>query len=165
MLYLRITHTNGRCHCHISKTVRVEFKRTSCTRGAGEIANLVGIGALRMQDLMTYLHAVWYSFFQIGLALYFLHDQVGLAMLAGVAVILCLIPSTKAVAAYLGSIQKWLMKARDERVALNNEMLGSMKIIKIQAWEENFKSKLLSLRHVELGTLRHYFFTSAVSGE
>ena len=68
-------------------------------------------------------------------------------------------------AAYLGSIQKRLMKARDERVALNNEMLGSMKIIKIQAWEENFKSKLLSLRHVELGTLRHYFFTSAVSGE
>ena len=147
------------------KSFLLSLKERHVRGGAGEIANLVGIDAQRMQDLMTYLHAVWYSFFQIGLALYFLHEQVGLAMLAGVAVILLLIPSTKAVAAYLGSIQKKLMKARDERVALNNEMLGSMKIIKIQAWEENFRKKLIGLRHVELGNLRHYFFTSAVSGK
>lgn len=57
------------------------------------------------------------------------------------------------------------MKARDERVALNNEVLGSMKIIKIQAWEDNFRRKLLGLREKELERLKHYFFTSAVSGE
>ena len=147
------------------KSFLLSLKERHVRGGAGEIANLVGIDAQRMQDLMTYLHAVWYSFFQIGLALYFLHDQVGLAMLAGVAVILLLIPSTKAVAAYLGRLQKKLMTARDERVALNNEMLGSMKIIKIQAWEENFRKKLLGLRHVELRNLRDYFFTSAVSGK
>lgn len=147
------------------KSLLLSLKERHVRGGAGEIANLVGIDAQRMQDLMTYLHAVWYSFFQIGLALYFLHKQVGVAMMAGVGVILLLIPSTKAVAAYLGSIQKKLMKARDERVALNNEMLGSMKIIKIQAWEENFRKKLLGLRHVELRNLKHYFFTSAVSGE
>lgn len=147
------------------KSLLLSLKERHHRGGPGEIANMVGIDAQRMQDLMTYLHAVWYSFFQIGLALYFLHKQVGIAMIAGVAVILLLIPSTKAVAAYLGSIQKKLMKARDERVALNNEMLGSMKIIKIQAWEENFREKLLGLRHVELGNLKHYFFTSAVSGE
>lgn len=147
------------------KSLLLSLKERHVRGGAGEIANLVGIDAQRMQDLMTYLHAVWYSFFQIGLALYFLKEQVGIAMLAGVAVILLLIPSTKSVAAYLGSIQKKLMKARDERVALNNEMLGSMKIIKIQAWEENFRKKLVGLRLHELGNLRHYFFTSAVSGE
>jgi hypothetical protein len=86
-------------------------------------------------------------------------------MLAGVGVILFLIPSTKTVTAYLGRIQKSLMKARDERVALNSEVLGSMKIIKIQAWEENFRRKLLELRDVELGKLKDYFFISAVSGE
>jgi ATP-binding cassette subfamily C (CFTR/MRP) protein 1 len=147
------------------KSLLLSLKERHQRGGAGEIANLVGIDAQRMQDLMTYLHAAWYSFFQIGLAMYFLQKQVGWAMLAGVAVILLLIPSTKAVAAYLGGIQQKLMKARDERVALNNEMLGSMKIIKIQAWEENFRKKLLGLRHVELESLKHYFFTSAVSGE
>ena len=147
------------------KSFLLSLKERHARGGAGEIANLVGIDAQRMQDLMTYLHAVWYSFFQIGLALYFLRKQVGLAMLAGVCVILFLIPSTKTVASYLGGIQKRLMKARDERVALNNEVLVSMKIIKIQAWEDNFRRKLLGLREKELESLKHYFFTSAVSGE
>lgn len=96
--------------------------------GPGEIVNLVGIDAQRMQDLMTYLHAVWYSFFQIGLAMYFLWGQVGPSCLAGVVVIVVLIPVTKFIAGWLSGIQKILMKARDERVALNNELLGAMKV-------------------------------------
>ena len=56
----------------------------------------------------------------------------GPSCLAGVVVIFFLIPITKSVAAWLGRIQKILMKARDDRVALNNEILGAMKIIKLQ---------------------------------
>lgn len=145
------------------KSLVLSLKERHAHGGPGEIANLVGIDAQRIQDLMTYLHAVWYSFFQIGLALYFLWGQVGRACLAGVVVILLLIPTTKFIAAWLGRIQKKLMKARDERVALNNEILGAMKIIKIQAWEENFRDKLLKLRNYELYRLRKYFFTSAIS--
>ena len=96
--------------------------------GPGEIVNLVGIDAQRMQDLMTYLHAVWYSFFQIGLAMYFLWGQVGASCLAGVVVIVVLIPVTKFVAGWLSGIQKILMKARDERVSLNNELMNAMKV-------------------------------------
>ena len=81
-----------------------------------------------MQDLMTYLHAVWYSFFQIGLAMYFLWGQVGASCLAGVVVIVVLIPVTKFVAGWLSGIQKILMKARDERVSLNNEVMNAMKV-------------------------------------
>jgi hypothetical protein len=39
-----------------------------------------------------------------------------------------LIPVTKSVAGWLSGIQKILMKARDERVALNNELLSAMKV-------------------------------------
>jgi len=97
----------------------------------GEIVNLVGIDAQWMQDLMTYLHAVWYSFFQIGLAMYFLWGQVGPSCLAGVVVIVVMMPVTKFIAGWLSGIQKILMKARDERVALNNELLGAMKVSSI----------------------------------
>lgn len=55
------------------------------------------------------------------------------------------------------------VKPRDERVALNNEILGAMKVIKIQAWEENFRSKLLALRNYELVRLKKYFITGAMS--
>ena len=87
----------------------------------------------------------------------------GPSCLAGVVVIFCLIPITKTVAAWLGRIQKILMKARDDRVALNNEILGAMKIIKLQAWEESFSAKLLKLRDYELLRLKKYFITSAIS--
>jgi ATP-binding cassette, subfamily C (CFTR/MRP), member 1 len=54
------------------------------TRTLGEITNLISIDAQRMQDLTTYLHAVWYSFVQIGLALFFLFRQLGASCLGGV---------------------------------------------------------------------------------
>ena len=44
-------------------------------RGLGEITNLVSIDAQRLQELTTYLHAIWYSFWQISLALFFLWRQ------------------------------------------------------------------------------------------
>lgn len=42
------------------------------TRSLGEITNLMSIDAQRLQELTTYLHAVWFSFYQIGLALFLL---------------------------------------------------------------------------------------------
>jgi hypothetical protein len=131
--------------------------------GAGQIATLVGIDAQRLQDLLTYLHAVWYSFFQIGLAMYFLWGQLGVSCLAGLVVIILMIPTTNVIGQYQGKIQKTLMKARDERTALNSEMLSSMKVIKIQAWEEDFRTKLLALRSIELHRLWQYFITSGIS--
>ncbi|KAL3922138.1 MAG: hypothetical protein SGILL_002363 [Bacillariaceae sp.] len=42
------------------------------SRHLGQITNLMSIDAQRLQELTTYLHAIWYSFWQIGLALFFL---------------------------------------------------------------------------------------------
>ncbi|RYY82205.1 hypothetical protein EON63_13770 [archaeon] len=49
----------------------------------GEISNLMSVDSSRLQELTPYLHALWYSFFQIILALVFLYRQLGLACLAG----------------------------------------------------------------------------------
>ena len=52
-------------------------------RSMGEISNLMSVDSTRLQTLTSYLHAIWYSFVQIGLALYFLWGQVGIACLGG----------------------------------------------------------------------------------
>ena len=114
-------------------------------------------------DLTTYLHALWYSPLQIGLALFFLFRQLGPSSLGGVAIILFMIPVTKYVAQWMGSMQKRLMKARDERVELNSEVLSGMKVIKLQAWEESFQQRLLDLRHAELQQLFRYYIGSMCS--
>jgi len=132
-------------------------------RSVGEIVNLISTDAQRIQSLMTYLHATWYSFVQIGLALYFLWLQLGPSCLGGVAIIFIMVPITRAVASWMGGLQKWLMKAKDERVELNNECLGSMKIIKMQAWEEPFMERLLRLRDIELSKLYDYVVANSFS--
>eukprot|EP00560_Eucampia_antarctica_P007002 CAMPEP_0197828720 /NCGR_PEP_ID=MMETSP1437-20131217/5242_1 /TAXON_ID=49252 ORGANISM="Eucampia antarctica, Strain CCMP1452" /NCGR_SAMPLE_ID=MMETSP1437 /ASSEMBLY_ACC=CAM_ASM_001096 /LENGTH=1315 /DNA_ID=CAMNT_0043430055 /DNA_START=350 /DNA_END=4300 /DNA_ORIENTATION=+ len=132
-------------------------------RTVGEIVNLVGVDAQRVQDLTTYLHAIWYTFIQIGLALYFLWQQLGPSCLGGVAVILVMIPVTKYVSNWMGRMQQALMGARDERTDINSEALGSMKIIKIQAWEKSFQNKITSFREGELKKLLQYFLGYALS--
>ena len=52
-------------------------------RSVGEISNLMSVDSTRLQTLTSYLHAIWYSFIQIGLALYFLWGQLGVACLGG----------------------------------------------------------------------------------
>lgn len=42
------------------------------------------------------------------------------------------------------------MKARDERVALMNEVLGGMRMIKFMAWERSFEKRVLKIREKEL---------------
>ena len=67
-------------------------------RSIGEITNLMSIDALRLQELVTYLHAIWYSFYQIFFALFLLWKQLGPSVLAGLFVICIMIPVSKAVA-------------------------------------------------------------------
>ena len=102
-------------------------------RTVGEIVNLVGVDAQRLQDITAYLHAIWYTFLQIGLALYFLWQQLGPSCLGGVAVIIVMIPISKYVSQWMGRMQSTLMDARDKRTDVNSEALGSMKVIEIQA--------------------------------
>lgn len=133
------------------------------SRSLGEITNLMSIDAGRLQELTTYLHAVWYSFYQISLALYFLWQQLGPSCLGGVAVILIMVPVTKTVAQWMGRLQKSLMVAKDQRVEVNSEVLGAMKVIKLQAWEKPFIERILKLRNEELVRLKKYVIASSLS--
>lgn len=74
-----------------------------------------------------------------------------------------MIPVTRAIAQWMGNMQKKLMKAKDERVNINSEVLGSMKVIKLQAWEESFQKNILKLRDFELFQLLRYVVGNSIS--
>jgi ABC-type multidrug transport system fused ATPase/permease subunit len=125
-------------------------------KSVGEITNLMSVDAQRLQDMISYLHSVWYSFLQIGLAIFFLWQQLGVSILAGVLVIILSIPLTAVTANMMGKLQKELMTSKDKRIEVNNEVLGQMRVVKLQAWEKPFQEKLEALRGVELTKLLHY---------
>jgi len=75
-----------------------------------------------------------------------------------------MVPVTKFVAQWMGSMQQKLMQAKDARVEINSEVLSGIKVIKLQAWEDSFQSRILDLREVELRNLLRYFVGTSFSG-
>lgn len=58
----------------------------------GEIVNLMSVDAQRFMDLTTYLHMTWSAPLQILLCLYFLWQILGPSVIAGLGVMVLLIP-------------------------------------------------------------------------
>eukprot|EP00750_Incisomonas_marina_P031430 INCI8140.1.p1 GENE.INCI8140.1~~INCI8140.1.p1 ORF type:complete len:1674 (+),score=297.41 INCI8140.1:503-5524(+) len=142
------------------KRLAAEKKKKKNTVGAldttGAIVNLMSVDAQRLQDICAYIHMLWSGPYQIVLALVFLGIQLGWAMLAGIAVMLAMFPLSAAIATKIKSLQQSLMKIKDERIKVTNEVMAGMKIIKLYAWESSFGTKLDDIRAKELSFLTKY---------
>ena len=60
------------------------------------------------------------------------------------------------------SAQERLMKARDSRIGLMNEVLGGIRMIKFMAWERAFESQILKVRTHELKSQRVIYMTETL---
>lgn len=55
--------------------------------------NLMSVDAQRLMDLMAYVNVIWSAPLQIGVSLYFLYNTMGVSILAGLAVMILLVPT------------------------------------------------------------------------
>ena len=78
----------------------------------------MSVDAQKLMDLCTYLHIAWSGPLQIILALYFLHQTMGVSIFAGVAVMIMMIPINAYLASKMKVLQKQQMKNKDERIKL-----------------------------------------------
>ncbi|NWT45609.1 MRP3 protein, partial [Chroicocephalus maculipennis] len=129
----------------------------------GEIVNLMSVDAQRFMDLMTFLNMLWSAPLQIFLALYFLWQTLGPSVLAGVAVMVLLIPFNSAIAMKTRAFQVEQMRYKDSRIKLMNEILGGIKVLKLYAWEPSFSEKVLEIRKNELRVLKKSAYLNSVS--
>ncbi|CAG5119030.1 unnamed protein product [Candidula unifasciata] len=120
----------------------------------GEVVNLMSVDAERVENVMSYLWAVWSSPLQIILSLYLLHSYIGVSMFAGAAFLILLIPANGYITVKLGNLQTKLMEHKDQRMKVMNELLSGIKIIKLFAWERRFEKRILGIRDKELQMLR-----------
>ncbi|XP_075889870.1 ATP-binding cassette sub-family C member 3 isoform X2 [Nelusetta ayraudi] len=129
----------------------------------GEIVNLMSVDAQRFMDLTTFLNMLWSAPLQIILALYFLWQNLGPSVLAGVAVMVMLIPLNAVIAMKTRAFQVEQMQHKDARIKLMNEILNGIKVLKLYAWETSFRDKVLAIRQKELNVLRKTAYLGAVS--
>ncbi|XP_076439591.1 multidrug resistance-associated protein 1-like [Babylonia areolata] len=133
------------------------------TSTVGEIVNLMSVDAQRFMDLMTYFHTIWSGPLQIILSLYFLWHILGPSVLAGVGIMVLLIPINAFIAHKTRQLQVDQMKLKDNRIKLMNEVLNGIKVLKLYAWEKSFQQQILGIRNQELEVLKKAAYLNACS--
>lgn len=119
----------------------------------GETVNLMSVDAQKLMDVTSYIHLVWSSVLQIVLSIFFLWRELGPSVLAGVGVMVLLVPVNGVLAMKNRQIQFKNMKFKDKRLKIMNEILSGIKILKYFAWEPSFKDQVHNLRKKELKNL------------
>uniref|UniRef100_A0A803YH27 ATP binding cassette subfamily C member 1 n=1 Tax=Meleagris gallopavo TaxID=9103 RepID=A0A803YH27_MELGA len=120
----------------------------------GEMVNLMSADAQQLMELIVNINLLWSAPFQIIMAVIFLWKELGPSVLAGVAVLLLVIPLNALIAAKVKTLQKSQMKYSDQRVKLLNEMLHGIKILKLYAWEPSYQRKVMDIREREVDVLK-----------
>ncbi|XP_037669575.1 multidrug resistance-associated protein 1 isoform X1 [Choloepus didactylus] len=128
----------------------------------GEIVNLMSVDAQRFMDLATYLNMVWSAPLQVILALYLLWLNLGPSVLAGLAVMILMVPVNAVMAMKTKTYQVAHMKSKDNRIKLMNEILNGIKVLKLYAWELAFREKVLAVRQEELKVLKKSAYLAAM---
>lgn len=125
------------------------------SKTTGDIVNYMAVDAQRLQDLTQFAQQLWSAPFQIFLCMFSLYKLLGWSMLAGIGVMIFMIPINGLIARYMKNLQKLQMKNKDARSRLIAEIINNMKSIKLYAWGAAFMNKLNYIRNdQELKNLR-----------
>ncbi|CAD5186647.1 unnamed protein product [Musa acuminata subsp. malaccensis] len=115
----------------------------------GEIVNYIAVDAYRLGDFPYWFHMAWSLPLQLLFSVAILFWAVGIGALPGLVPLIILGIANVPFAKILQSYQSEFMSAQDERLRATSEALNSMKIIKLQSWEEHFRKMIQDLRDVE----------------
>ena len=119
--------------CNLSQSL-VLTRKSYQTRTIGEMVNLMSIDAHRFIETLSYFHMIWSGPLQIVVALVVLYWTMGLAILAGLAVLLLLLPFTLLVFLLGQKFQTKLMKAKDKRLRSIYGVLSGIKVISFNCY-------------------------------
>ncbi|VDM30981.1 unnamed protein product [Hydatigera taeniaeformis] len=129
-----------------------------CGSTTGEITNLMSIDAQRFFMLMLNIHVLWSAPLQVTVAVYLLWQELGPSVLAGVTLLLIMIPINIMVAKKSKALQEKQLKTTDKRIKLISEILNGIRVLKLYAWEPSFIQVVGSIRKKELSYLRKFLY-------
>ncbi|OJD26430.1 hypothetical protein ACJ73_02192 [Blastomyces percursus] len=134
------------------------------SKTTGDIVNHMAVDQQRLSDLAQFGMQLWSAPFQITLCMISLYQLLGLSMLAGVGVMILMVPLNGLIARIMKNLQIKQMKNKDQRTRLMTEILNNMKTIKLYAWNNAFMNKLNHVRNdLELNTLRKIGATQSIA--
>jgi ABC-type multidrug transport system fused ATPase/permease subunit len=128
-----------------------------------DIINLISVDLDTIDGFVGYTYLIPASFLKLIFALTFLTQLIGWkSLLSAVAMSLLLIPINSQLINKYGSLQKGLVKSRDQRMAVIREAIHGIRYIKFAALEEYWKTRIFNKREDELSQIRSTFFYNAL---
>ncbi|XP_055468882.1 ATP-binding cassette sub-family C member 10 isoform X1 [Psammomys obesus] len=128
----------------------------------GEVLNLLGTDSERVLNFASSFHEAWGLPLQLAITLYLLYLQVGMAFLAGLVLVLLLVPVNKVIATRIMASNQELLQHKDARVKLMTELLNGIRVIKFFRWEQALGDRVKACRSRELGRLRVIKYLDAI---
>ncbi|XP_054163879.1 multidrug resistance-associated protein 1-like [Oppia nitens] len=150
--------------CVISTIYKKSLKLSSSGRKdftTGEIVNLMSVDSQRIVEFVNMVNHLWSAPFQIILGLVLLWQQLGVATLAGIGLMLVLVPFNAYITTKMRFVQTSIMKEKDKRVKLMNEILNGIKVLKLYAWETSFRDLVMNFRKKECIALKSLAYLNA----
>ncbi|KAM4591513.1 ATP-binding cassette sub-family C member 2 [Odontesthes bonariensis] len=129
----------------------------------GETVNLMSADAQRFNDVTNFIQLLWSCPLQITVAIVFLWLELGPSVLAGLAVMVLMVPINGFLATKARKFQVENMKHKDKRMKTMNEMLNGIKILKLFAWEPSFQAQVEGIRDQELTVMKKFTYLTSVS--
>ncbi|KAJ7125217.1 multidrug resistance-associated ABC transporter [Mycena epipterygia] len=116
----------------------------------GKIVNLMAGDANRIAMQTSGLYFLYGAPMEIIIGSLFLYQLLGFSAFAGFVVLLLGWPSNSYLTKRSIRIQKGVLKARDERMGVLNELISAVKFIKFFAWEQRWIDRALDARNLEI---------------
>ncbi|TFK92526.1 multidrug resistance-associated ABC transporter [Polyporus arcularius HHB13444] len=115
-----------------------------------QIMTLMTTDVDRVSEFSWHLFTLVDAPIEIIIGTLFLYSLLGVSCFFGLAVTCLFLPMNHFAGKVVVGAQDNLMKARDERVALMNEILGGIRMLKFMAWERSFEARVHKIREREL---------------
>ncbi|XP_036283428.1 ATP-binding cassette sub-family C member 8 isoform X1 [Pipistrellus kuhlii] len=130
---------------------------------AGQICNLVAIDTNQLMWFFFLCPNLWAMPVQIIVGVILLYYILGVSALIGAAVIILLAPVQYFVATKLSQAQRSTLEYSNERLKQTNEMLRGIKLLKLYAWENIFRTRVEMTRRKEMTSLRAFAIYTSIS--
>ncbi|XP_048254590.1 multidrug resistance-associated protein 1-like [Haliotis rufescens] len=141
-------------------TMNNESRRQYTT---GAIVNMMSVDCARVQEVTSSLWVLWSAPLMLSVGLYFLYQTIGVAIFAGITVMLVLAPINFKISTYLRKFHNKRLTVKDQRLKFMNEVLTGIKVLKLYAWEASFREKITAIRNTEIRILQKLAILNSVN--
>lgn len=145
----------------VSLLYRTSLRLTSASLmklTSGKLVTLVNKDAGAFETAVSRFHDLWIGVIQLFIVNYVMYQQIQEASFVGVALLLVLIPVQVILAKYTKITRLKMAAKTDERLKLMQEILTSIKLLKLYNWGGYYTKLTNNIRIQEMSKLRIIFY-------